>query len=249
MAIYSNQPVSFGQLLGKVFKGYPEVFKSTWFLVLGIAVLGLIGGLTAALNRYVATALIILILLGVIFIAAIIWNRANTLFAGNNQDLQTAIANSRQRYLFLLGGFVLLALIMILMGIIDFGLLQLGDMTGLNTLFTIIAVLITVLLGFAFYFALPTIVLERLSIFKSFEKSVRMFFKNFGNVVGVVLIIHVIIFSILLGVMALIPTKHILLSTLWDFVFQFFAYPLLVSTLLNLWHDSNLRLGKDFGKK
>jgi len=242
MAIYSNQPVGFWELIGKIFQGYPKAFKSSWYLILGIAVLGLIGGLGSLLNRYVAIALLILILLGVIFLAAMIWVMVDRVFAGNPANLKLSASHARQRYLFLLGGFVLLIIIMLLVGIIDFGLLHLGQITGLKILFAIIAALFTFLLGFAFYFALPTVVLEKLSIFKSFEKSVRMVFNNFWRVIGIVFIIHFVVFSILFGVMSLIPTTAVFIASLWDFVFQFFAYPLLVSTMLNLLHDSNLRL-------
>lgn len=243
MSKYSNQPAGFWHLLGQCFAAYPVIFKNTWYLLLLVVVLTMIAVLVFPLNIYVAASILVLMSLAIVFLMAVVIHIGDKVLQGKLAGLNDSIVNAKKRYLAILGGIVLLMLAMAITGVIDFALYKLGEWLGIKALFSIIALGFSFFVGLVFYFVWPLLVLEKQTVLKCFEKSTRLFLGNPWRILGVFLIVHLITFAVSsLGAVFLRWPELSFFYIIYGLLIQFFIYPLIISMVLVLLHDANLRL-------
>lgn len=242
---YSNAPLGFWQLLGQCFAVYPKVLKNIWYLLLAVVILTLIATLIFPLNVYIATSVLLLMSLAVIFLMAIALHMCDQVLAGMPANLNDSTKNAIKRYLSILGGVALLILVMVITAVIDFAIIKLGQGIGANIIFFILAFCFTIFAGLLFYFAEPLIVLERHSVLKSFEKGSKLFLTNAWRITGIFLIIHFITFLVSsFGAFFLRSPDYAFFYIVYGVIVQFFTFPLIMGMILVLLHDANLRLKK-----
>jgi len=245
MKILATEPLSFGELLARCFVGYPRVFKNIWYLLLAILVMNLITAFIMRWNVYVGGTVFILQLLLVLFLFAIALHISQTVLSDKPVNLQESVAIAKRRYLFLLGGIILLFAIMVIATMIDFGIFAIGDWSGLRGLAFVIALIFSIFAGLIFYFSLPLIVLERHRILRNFEKSAKLFLNNPWRIAGVFIVIHFLTMLLTVAGMYFIHGPGFSpMYIVYSLLVQFFIYPLLFVTILVLLHDANLRLAR-----
>jgi hypothetical protein len=244
MKNYATTPLNFFELIKQSFGSYNTVFKHTWPLVVLTAILSLLNSMFWHVNPYVATAILVLMALLIIFIYAMVLFSAHHALKGQPITMAAAFDLAKKRYLPLLGGYVILAAIVILLFLITFGFFSLTDLPRIGGLFNILAVLAVVFTVFVIYllfFVFPLIALDNKPVWKSFDTSVRLVWGSWWRVFGVLLIVHLLIVIVsLLGTM-LIPSRAIWILAIWNAIVSFIFYPLVIGTLLTLFHDLKLR--------
>lgn len=244
MTTYATAPLNFFQLLKKCFSSYPIVFKAIWQWVLLLAALNFISTVAIKFNPYVGWAMLILVLLVNAFIFAAVLSLAHNALSGNRATHKEAIAVAKNRYLPLLGGYILFLALAVVLGIIDFSVVALGNAMNLKFLFVIlgaIVVLFSLFIIFLLYFALPLIVLEKHTVFKSFENSAKLVWKHWWLVFGILLIMHIIVVGVGIFGSGILPTHDIVVLGVWNFIVQLIFAPLMIATILTILHDLKLR--------
>lgn len=244
MKTYPQIPTGFFRLLTNCFAGYGTVLKTSWHLILLFTLLvDLVPAVVTKLNHYVGATILLLMVLAGLFINAIILHLCHTVFLGRPANLQESNKVAQAKYLRFLGGYVVLVAVIVVIGVVDYGLVSLGAITDLKLLFTTlatIAVLFLLFVIFMIYFALPLIILENRNALKSFENSMRLVWGNWWRVFIILLIVNAIVLLVGAIGMGMLP-KDIIIFGIWNFIWHFLAYPLIISTTLMLLRDLMLR--------
>lgn len=244
MKTYPQIPTGFFRLLANCFAGYGTVLRTTWYLILLFSLLvDLVPAIVTRLNYYVGATVLLLMVLAGLFINAIILHLCHTVFSGNPPNFSESNKVAQARYLRFLGGYVVLVATVVLIGVFDYGLISLGTVTGMKLLFSVlsaIAVLFFLFVLFLIYFALPLIIVGNRTVLKSYENSMRLVWGNWWRTFIILFIVNAVVIVIgVLGV-GLLP-KDILIFGIWNFIWHFFAYSLIISTTLMLLRDLMLR--------
>jgi hypothetical protein len=241
---YSNQPQGLFALLKNCFTAYPKVLKNIWYLVLISSLLNVVSGYVVKWNLYVGTTVAVLGFLAIVFIFAVILHTGNTVLSGAKPDLRTSMKNARRCYLRLLGGYLVLFGLFLIVALIDFGVISLSEIAVLSTftpLFYTVAVIFSLFVFFLTYFILPIIVLEHQPVFKSLDMSVKWVWQYKWPINGVLLGIIVLVVAVIFTGIRLLPVHNVLIMDAWNFISQFFMYPLLMTTILVLLNDMKVR--------
>lgn len=242
MTTYSNKPLAFFALFTACFRNFGSVFKNTWYLVLLAGICSYLGGGLMNWNLYIGGVMTVFFLFAIIFLYAVILSQGNTALEGKQPVLKESIKNAKRKYIKILGGNVIIMLIFLLLGVVNFGVLQLGGVLGVKFLLFIPALLFSIFVIFVIYFAIPVLVIKNLTVLGSFERSVKLAFVNGWRVFAVLLLIHIVLLFIFMLGLVLIQSRNLLVLQTWVSIVQFLIYPFLVTALLTLIRDSELRL-------
>ena len=244
MCTYANQPLRFFRLLGACFANFIPVFKHTWYLVLLAGIFTYFSAVVMQANLYVGGVIAFLLFLAVIFLYAMILLQGDAALRGTTPVLMESFRTAKRRYIRVLGGNVLMWVVALIVGIINWGLLYLGHVLDLSYLFYFIIAIFSLFVTFTLYFAIPIIVTKNLPVLKSFEHCTQLVAKNWRHVFGILIIIHLVLFLIFVASIAIIQSRDTFVLLSWTALGQFFSYPFIVATLLTLIHDSEFKLKK-----
>lgn len=258
MTTYATTPQSFFSLLGECIANYSKVFKPVWRWVLLAVALSLIGSFLIKFNPYVGWAVYVLVLLANLFIFGVMLHLSHTALLGNVPNTQESLTVAKKRYLSLLGVYLIFVLVSVLLGFVDYAIFSLGNLVNLKIVFTILGIvagLITLLVIFLLFFAFPIVILEKLGVFKSYEKSIKLVWGNWWRIFGIILIVYIILVAVLFVLFIVPIIGFVMLSSAKAFppfgtlifyitlyaIAQILAIPLYLSTILTVLNDLKLR--------
>ncbi len=244
MTQFANTPLKFWQLVRAAFASYPLIFKTTWQLILISVLVYLVDMSVVAFNQYVGYAVTVLALLANVFLSSLILLMGDAALAGKPSDIKSILPAAKNRYLSLLGGFILFIGICIIVFLINYALMVIAALPGLDifgnipiALGILIAIFVTVLLAFA----IPLVILTRQQVFRCFEASVKLVWGSWWRVFAVFFIALVVMFVVWLLGITLIPSRNLLTLSVWHAVIFFFTYSLIIGATLILLHDLRMR--------
>lgn len=234
------KPLPFFVAVKEIALFYVHVFR----YILGLVVLGaLVQALVSLLmpqNPTVGIAISIFASLVSMFFYAWILYRAESVLMNRPETIKDALHVAKKRFLPLIGVLAVYVVLVVALVLFGFGMQYLGKLLHLTLFLTVISLAITIFIFTLLAFSMPTVILDSMPVFKSFEHSIRLVWGNWWRTFGIItiFIIPIVFLSLLV---LLTPFRDIVSLTIYEFIYHIITYPLMVSLILVLYHDLKTR--------
>jgi hypothetical protein len=244
MARLAMTPLAYHQLIKNSFAAYPFVFKKAWPLFLLAPLPHLILPLLFVYNQTFGWAALFGSILFTWYIFAVILFRVSAGLYGTAVSYTDAFSVAVSRYIKVLGGNVLFFAALLIIGLAEFSIWLTVDVMFSSVALMGAFIIIDAFLFTLIYFAIPIIVLDKLNVLPAFGHSAILVKRSWFRTFMVLLSILMVIMGLGMFGILLTSTNRMLLLTLFDYVYQLVAYPLIISVTLTLLNDLKLRTPK-----
>lgn len=244
MARLARTPLTYHELVKNSFAAYPFVFKKAWPLFLLAPVPHLILPFLFIFNPTFGWAALFGSILFTWYFFTVILFRVSAGLHGTPMSYSQAFASSVSRYLKVLGGNVLFFVALLVIGLAEFSIWLTVDVVFSSVALMAVFIVIDAILFTLIYFAIPIIILDKLNVLPAFGSSAILVKRSWFRTFMVLLTMLVVILGLGMFGIILTSTNRLLLLTLFDYIYQLLAYPLIISVTLTLLNDLKLRTPK-----
>jgi hypothetical protein len=235
------KPLPFFVAVKEIAIFYVQIFKHILGLVALAALLQAFVSLLVPENPTVGLAVSLLGSLVSMFLYAWILYRADSVLMNRSETTHHALRVAKKTFLPLIGVLAVYLVLMIVLALFGFGMQMLGKLIHLTLLLTIATLGLVLFVLTLIAFTMPAVVLDRFPIFKSFEYSIRLVWRNWWRTFGIILIFVIPVGLLSLLIPLLPPRGNLAFITFYEFVYHMITYPLMISLILILYHDLKTR--------
>jgi hypothetical protein len=236
-----QQPLSIINIILTTLKAYPKVFPRIWLFVALSSIGHLVIPFLYEINpTFAAVGLLGFVLLTWFLYPVIMW-LVEAEFEGKHMSHVISYQNARQRYLFVLGSNLVFFATGLLIALVIFGLDLVFHLIGHHPFFFAISIALSVYIFIVLYFAIPSIVIEKKSVFPAFFRSIELVKNNWWRTFIPLAILGLAMLGFeALGIL-FTGKARILLFTGYNFMLQMIFYPLIITVTLVMLNDLALR--------
>lgn len=235
-----DKPLPFLEVVKEVALFYVRVFKPILPIVLVASAIQAVVSLLAVVNSTIGLAVSVLGAVASVFFSAWILYHADSVLMNRPETKKDALHVAKKRFLPLLIVFVLYVALTVLIFLFGFGMQYLGKILHIEWVFALITLCVLFFIFTLLAFTFPLVVLENTPAFKSFEGSVKLVWRHWWHTFGVFMAFLIPVMLLSLSVL-LLPTRNIVVITVYEYIYHVITYPLMISMILVLFHDLKAR--------
>lgn len=244
MLPFPSQPMSLMQVIKHILAYYPRILKDVFWLIVLSASVHLIVPVVFLLNDTMGWVFLIGSVLVTWYMFGAILYRSDAMLKGKFVSFAEAFQVSRTRYLAILFGNVIFFGIIAVSLLVEFSLGSLLEFVHLNNVSLMISVIFDALIYALIYFVIPVIVLDGVGVFCAFQQSARLVWHSWWRAFIVMFGVLLVILGLFAFGILITGWNRIYLFTVYDFVFQIVAYPLIIASTLVMLNDLKLRFAQ-----
>ncbi len=238
------RPLNFSEAIREVAKAYIHIFKPIIGIVLLAAIVQGVVSLIMPQNTTIGLSIAILANLLYFFFYAWILARGDSVLMNRAETNKDAMHLAKKRFIPVIGVFALYMVLLFILFLFGFGMQYLGNLLHITSLLALLTLAFFLFLFTLLAFTIPAVILDSMPVFKSFEYSARLVWKNWWRTFGVFLvyILPVVLLSLL--IIYVVSYQNIVAITIFEFVFHVLVYPIMIAVTLVLYHDLKFRHNK-----